>query len=105
MTIDKKEIKEKIIAVIKTVYDPEIPVDVYSLGLIYDIDIDDGANVSIKMTLTSPNCPEAEVLPGHVRDRAIMVGGVNAVEIELVWDPVWDRDMMSEAAKLQLGFF
>ena len=92
-----------IVAAIKTCYDPEIPVDIYELGLIYDIRIDDG-HAKITMTLTSPMCPVAEILPGQVQDIVRAAPGVSEAEIDLVWDPPWDPSMMSEAARLQLGF-
>ncbi|RMG65657.1 MAG: SUF system Fe-S cluster assembly protein [Calditrichaeota bacterium] len=103
-TIDKKKLEEDIIAVLKTCYDPEIPVDIYELGLIYDIHIDDEANVHIRMTLTSPMCPVAGTLPGEVEQKVKQVPGVRDARVEVVWDPPWSMDMMSEAAKLELGF-
>ena len=96
------EIKDKIIAEIKTIYDPEIPVNIYDLGLIYDINVDK-KNAKIKMTLTSPNCPVAESLPKEVKDIAMQVEEIENVDLELVWDPPWNKDMMSEAAKLELN--
>jgi FeS assembly SUF system protein len=103
--IDKEKLKDEIIEVLKTVYDPEIPVDVYELGLIYAIDIDDDANVQIMMTLTAPNCPVAESLPIEVKTKAATVEGVKSVDVKLVWEPPWNRQMMSDEAKLTLGFF
>jgi len=103
--INKEELKDKIIEVLKTVYDPEIPVDVYELGLIYAIDIDDERNVKIMMTLTAPNCPVAESLPIEVKTKTETVEGVKSAEIQLVWEPPWNREMMSDEAKLTLGFF
>ena len=97
------ELKEKIINEIKKIYDPEIPVNIYELGLIYDIKIDKTNNVKVKMTLTTPNCPVAESLPKEVKDSIIQVKEVNDVDLELVWDPPWDKSMMSEAAKLELN--
>lgn len=94
----------KIIAALKTVFDPEIPVNIYDLGLIYDIDIDPDDNVHLRMTLTAPGCPVAGTLPVQVRDRVAAVPGVNSAEVELVWDPQWTKDMMSEEARLDLGF-
>ena len=94
---------DRIIKGLKKVYDPEIPVDIYELGLIYDIDVQEGGHVKIKMTLTSPACPVAGSLPGEVERAAASVEGVESVEVELVWDPAWNPGMMSEAAKLQLG--
>ena len=96
------EIKNKIIDEIKKIYDPEIPVNIYELGLIYDVLVD-GKNVKIKMTLTTPNCPVAESLPKEVKDSVMQVDGVEKVELDLVWDPPWDKSMMSEAAKLELN--
>ena len=94
--------KEKIIAEIKKIYDPEIPVNIYELGLIYDIMIKD-KNVIVKMTLTSPNCPVAESLPKEVKDSIMQIEGIDKVDLDLVWDPPWDKTMMSEAAKLELN--
>ncbi len=102
--ISKAALKEKVVEAIKKVYDPEIPVDVYELGLIYEINIFPVNNVYILMTLTSPNCPSAEELPGEVRTRVSMIPEVNKVDLELTFDPPYAMDMMSEAAKLELGF-
>ncbi len=99
-----KELEDQIVAVVKTVYDPEIPVDVYELGLIYEIKIDQEQNVKVLMTLTSPNCPEAETLPQQVIDRIESLEAVQSCDLEIVFDPPWDKDMMSEEAKLELGF-
>ena len=96
------ELKEKIIEEIKKIYDPEIPVNIYELGLIYNVSVQD-KNVSVKMTLTTPNCPVAESLPKEVKDSIMNVEGVEKVELDLVWDPPWDKSMMSEAAKLELN--
>ena len=96
-------LKDKIIAEIKKIYDPEIPVNIYELGLIYDIKIDDKNNVRVDMTLTTPNCPVAESLPKEVKDSIMEIKEVNKVDLELVWDPPWDKSMMSEAAKLELN--
>ena len=96
------ELKDKVVAEIKKIYDPEIPVNIFELGLIYDISIND-KNVSIKMTLTTPNCPVAESLPKEVKDSIMQVDGVEKVDLDLVWDPPWDKSMMSEAAKLELN--
>lgn len=104
MSLDKEELQKQIIAKIKTIYDPEIPVDVYELGLIYDIDVNDEGNVHIVMTLTSPNCPSAEQIPQEVEEKARMVEGVKEVTVQLTFDPPWDKDMMSEEAQLELGF-
>ena len=96
------ELKEKIIHEIKKIYDPEIPVNIYELGLIYDISIKD-KEVSIKMTLTTPNCPVAESLPKEVKDSIMDLNEVDKVNLDLVWDPPWDKSMMSDAAKLELN--
>lgn len=98
------ELENKIVEALKTIYDPEIPVDVYELGLIYEVKIDKENNVEIDMTLTSPNCPVAETLPKEVEDKVAMVPGVISSKVNIVFDPPWDRDMMSEEAKLELGF-
>ena len=97
------ELKEKVISEIKKIYDPEIPVNIYELGLIYNIDIDEKNKVNIYMTLTSPNCPVAESLPNSVKDSVLKVDGVSDVDLKLVWDPPWGKDRMSEAAKLELN--
>ena len=97
------ELKEKIILEIKKIYDPEIPVNIYELGLIYNIEIDEKNKVNIDMTLTSPNCPVAESLPNSVKDSVLKVDGVSDVDLKLVWDPPWGKDRMSEAAKLELN--
>ena len=96
------ELKEKVINEIKKIYDPEIPVNIYELGLIYDININQ-KNVSVKMTLTTPNCPVAESLPKEVKDSIMQIDEVDKVDLDLVWDPPWDKSMMSEAAKLELN--
>ena len=97
------DLKEKVIEEIKKIYDPEIPVNIYELGLIYNIEIDEKNKVKIDMTLTSPNCPVAESLPNSVKDNVLKVDGVSDVDLNLVWDPPWDKDKMSEAAKLELN--
>ena len=97
------ELKDKVIAEIKKIYDPEIPVNIYDLGLIYNVKVDKENVVEIKMTLTTPNCPVAESLPKEVKDGAMQVDGIDNVDLELVWDPPWNKDMMSEAAKLELN--
>jgi len=102
--INIPDLKDKVVEAIKTVYDPEIPVDVFELGLIYEINIYPVNNVYIQMTLTSPSCPSAEVIPGEIEQRVKAVEGVNDVKIELTFDPPYSQDMMSEAAKLELGF-
>jgi FeS assembly SUF system protein len=99
-----ENLRDKIVAAIKTVYDPEIPVDVYELGLIYEINVFPVNNVYIRMTLTSPSCPSAEVIPGEVEQKIKAVPGVNDVKVELTFDPPYSQDMMSEVAKLELGF-
>ena len=96
-------LKESIIEEIKKIYDPEIPVNIYELGLIYDIKINEDKKVNIEMTLTSPNCPVAESLPNMVKDNIMNVEGVTHVDLKLVWDPPWSKDKMSEAAKLELN--
>jgi FeS assembly SUF system protein len=101
--VDKQALEEQLIAALKTCYDPEIPVDIFELGLIYEIIIDDEANVVVKMTLTSPACPVAGSLPPEVERKVRGVPGVNNAKVELVWSPAWDKDMMSEVAKLELG--
>ena len=97
------ELKEKIIEEIKKIYDPEIPVNIYDLGLIYDIKVENMNTAKVKMTLTSPNCPVAESLPKEVKDSIMQVEGIDKVDLDLVWDPPWDKSMMSEAAKLELN--
>ena len=97
------ELKNKIIAEVKKIYDPEIPVNIYELGLIYNIIVDENNNVKINMTLTSPNCPVAESLPNEVKDSIMKINEVNKVDLDIVWDPPWDQSMMSEAAKLELN--
>ena len=97
------ELKDQIITEIKKIYDPEIPVNIYELGLIYDIQVDKNNNVKVNMTLTSPNCPVAESLPKEVKDSVMNVKGVKKVDLDLVWDPPWDKSMMSESAKLELN--
>lgn len=98
------DLRDKVIQAIKTVYDPEIPVDVFELGLIYEINVYPVNNVYILMTLTSPSCPSAEVLPGEVEQKVKTIEGVNDVKVEITFDPPYSQDMMSEAAKLELGF-
>lgn len=98
------DLREKVISAIKTVYDPEIPVDIYELGLIYEINIYPVNNIYVLMTLTSPSCPSAEVIPGEVEQRLKTIDGVNDVKVEITFDPPYSQDMMSEAAKLELGF-
>ncbi len=95
----------QVVEVLKTIYDPEIHVNIYEIGLIYEVNVDDDANVRILMTLTSPMCPVAESLPPEVEDKVSAVDGVASAKVEITWDPPWDPDMMSEAAKLELGMF
>ena len=97
------DIKSKVVEEIKKIYDPEIPVNIYELGLIYKIDVDENNKVNIDMTLTSPNCPVAESLPNDVKNNIKKVEGVSDVNLNLVWEPPWDKDKMSEAAKLELN--
>ena len=98
-------LRNKVIEVLKTIYDPEIPVNIHEIGLIYEVNVDDEANVHILMTLTSPMCPVAESLPPEVEGKVAAVDGVTSARVEVTWDPPWDPEMMSEAAKLELGFF
>ena len=100
---DAASLRERVIEVLRTCYDPEIPVDIYELGLIYDVVVRDDARVEIKMTLTSPACPVAGSLPGEVEMKVQALDGVAFTHVELVWDPPWDQDRMSEAARLTLG--
>ena len=98
-----EELENTIVDVLKSIYDPEIPVDVYELGLIYEVKIDKDANVQIEMTLTSPNCPVAESMPKEVEDKVAEIPAVKSSKVNIVFDPPWDKDMMSEEAKLELG--
>jgi FeS assembly SUF system protein len=102
--IDKGKLKQDVIAALKTCFDPEIPVDIWELGLIYETKVEDDGNVYLKMTLTSPHCPVAGSLPPEVKAKIKSVDGVKDVYLDLVWEPAWDYDKMSEEAKLQLGF-
>tara|TARA_B100000927_G_scaffold122734_1_gene98972 strand:+ start:293 stop:604 length:312 start_codon:yes stop_codon:yes gene_type:complete len=102
--MDADKLAEKIIEVLKTVYDPEIPVDIYELGLIYDVLVNDNSEVKIIMTLTTPNCPVADSLPKEVEDKVKSLSEVNDAKVELTFEPPWTRDLMSEEAKLELGF-
>ena len=97
------DFKNKVIEEVKKIYDPEIPVNIYDLGLIYKIEVDEKNKVNIDMTLTSPNCPVAESLPKEVKDNIMKIDGVSDVNLNLVWEPPWDKDKMSEAAKLELN--
>ena len=98
------ELENTIVEVLKSICDPEIPVDVYELGLIYEVKIDKESNVQIQMTLTSPNCPVAESMPKEVEDKVAEITDVKSAKVNIVFDPPWDKDMMSEEAKLELGF-
>jgi FeS assembly SUF system protein len=102
--IDTEVLSIKIVEKIKTIYDPEIPVDIYELGLIYDVFVNDQHDVKILMTLTSPNCPVAETLPMEVEEKVRSIDEVRNAEVEITFDPPWSQDMMSEEAKLELGF-
>ena len=99
-----EELESTIIEVLKSIFDPEIPVDIYELGLIYEVKIDKDKNVAIDMTLTSPNCPVAESMPKEVEDKVCEIDCVKSSKVEIVFDPPWDKEMMSEEAKLELGF-
>jgi FeS assembly SUF system protein len=105
MADTEPNLEEQIVDALKTVFDPEIPVNIYELGLIYDLAIEDAGQVKIKMTLTSPGCPVAGSLPGEVQTKVEGVPGVANADVELVWDPAWNPSMMTEAARLQLGMF
>ena len=102
--IEKEDLGEKIVTKIKTIFDPEIPVDIYELGLIYDVFVNEDTDVKVLMTLTSPNCPVAETLPMEVEEKVRSIEGVRNAEVEITFDPTWTQDMMSEEAKLELGF-
>ncbi|WP_205943305.1 DUF59 domain-containing protein [Pedobacter frigoris] len=102
--MDKEVLRQRVIDTLQTIYDPEIPVSIYELGLIYEVNIFPPLNnVEIIMTLTAPNCPAAQSLPSEVESKLKALGGVNEVSVEIVWEPSWNRDMMSEAARLELG--
>ena len=101
--LNAQELGEKIVKVIKTVYDPEIPVDVYELGLIYDVFVNEDFGVKILMTLTTPNCPVAETLPKEIEDKVASISSVTSSEVEITFDPPWSQDLMSDEAKLELG--
>ena len=98
------KLENAVVEMLKTIYDPEIPVDIFELGLIYEVRIDEDKNVVIEMTLTSPNCPVAESMPKEVEDKVAAIENVNSAKVNIVFDPPWDKDMMSEEAKLELGF-
>ena len=101
---EKRVIEEKVVKMLKTVFDPEIPVDIYNLGLIYGIDLDDDGNLHIDMTLTAPNCPAADFIIDDARIKLESIDGIKSVDIRIVFEPEWTKDMMSEEAKLDLGF-
>jgi FeS assembly SUF system protein len=101
---DADALRGRVIEALKTCYDPEIPVDIYELGLIYEIEVEVPGSIRIRMTLTSPMCPVAESLPGEVKEKLQKLPGVSAVELDLVWEPAWEPSRMSEAARLELGF-
>ncbi|PHZ84228.1 SUF system Fe-S cluster assembly protein [Paremcibacter congregatus] len=100
----RKDVQEQVVAQLREIYDPEIPVNIYELGLIYEVNVSDDANVEIIMTLTTPHCPVAESMPGEVELKVMGVPGVKGANVELVWDPPWTMYMMSEAARLEMGF-
>src|SRR5262245_65823740 len=100
---DTPHLEERIKMALKTVYDPEIPVDIYELGLVYGVDITPDGDVTVRMTLTSPSCPAAEAIPPEVEQKVAAVAGVRSAKAEIVWEPMWTKEMMSEVAKLQLG--
>ena len=104
LLISEEQTKDAVIDVLKTVFDPEIPVNVYDLGLIYEVNVFNSGEVEIEMTLTSPNCPAAASMPAEIEEKAKGVAGVKDVTLELVFDPPWNQEMMSEEAKLELGF-
>jgi FeS assembly SUF system protein len=99
------EIEGRVVEALKTVYDPEIPVDIYELGLVYGIDVSPDHDVTVRMTLTSPSCPAAEAIPPEVEQKVAAIDGVRSARAEIVWEPIWNKDMMSESAKLKLGFY
>ncbi len=104
MDINTEELKQQVVDMLKTCYDPEIPVDIYELGLIYGVEVDEEAHVKVTMTLTTPMCPVAETLPPEVEQKVAGVDGVAHAHVEITWEPPWDPTMMSEAARLELGF-
>lgn len=103
--IETSLIENQVVEVLQTIYDPEIPVNIYELGLVYAVDVDDTGKVTVRMTLTTPACPVAGSLPGEVEEKVRSIGGVHDALVDLVWEPPWNMGMMSEAAKLELGFF
>lgn len=100
---EQKDIELRVVEALQTIYDPEVPVNIYEMGLIYGVDVDPLGNASVSMTLTAPNCPAAQSLPMEVEEKVKAVDGVNEVNLEIVWEPPWDPSLMSDAAKLQLG--
>ena len=102
-TVNTEELGDKIVRVLKTIFDPEIPVDIYELGLIYDVFVNEDYDVKVLMTLTTPNCPVAETLPVEVEEKVKSIDAVNECEVEITFDPAWTQDLMSEEAKLELG--
>lgn len=104
MSLDKKDIESRVVDVLKTIFDPEIPVDIYELGLIYEVKVNDSAFVHLLMTLTSPSCPVAETLPVEVEEKVAGIKDVDGAKVEIVFDPPWTKEMMSEEALLELGF-
>ncbi len=100
---EQKDVEKRVIEALQTIYDPEVPVNIYEMGLIYGVEMDPLGNASISMTLTAPNCPAAQSLPMEVEEKVRAVDGVNDVHLEIVWEPPWDPSLMSDAAKLQLG--
>jgi len=100
---EKEALQARVVGMLRTIYDPEIPVNIYDLGLIYELDVQPSGKVRVRMTLTTPNCPVAQSFPGTVQDMLLRVPGVSDVQVELVWEPLWSREHMSEAARLQLG--
>jgi FeS assembly SUF system protein len=101
--VDREDLEKRVVGALKQIYDPEIPVNIYDLGLIYKVDVDDNGVVAVEMTLTTPGCPVAQTFPGEVENAVRSVDGVSAASVELVWDPPWCPDKLSEAAKLELG--
>lgn len=101
--VPAEQLRENVVAALRTVFDPEIPVNIYDLGLIYDLQVDEVGRVTVQMTLTAPGCPVAQTFPGEVEGKLYAVPGVNEAVVELVWDPPWDQERMTEAARLQLG--
>jgi FeS assembly SUF system protein len=101
--MDEQQMRDNVVGALRTVYDPEIPINIYDLGLVYEIDVKAEGRIDIRMTLTAPACPVAGEMPGVVEDRVMQVPGVSEVRVDLVWDPPWDRGMLSDEAKLQLG--